>query len=61
MVDQIITQVKQVIEIIDQFQEVNQYLKDGWVLLNVHARGIASDNPPGQVSVYILGWTGPEE
>ena len=63
MVDQIITQVKQTLEIRSgeaiSGRDVNQYLKDGWVLLNVHAEGIPSDNPPSQVAVYVLGWTGP--
>lgn len=64
LVEPIIAQVKQVIEIrsgeVLSGRDVNQHLKDGWILLGVHSEDISSDNPPSQVAVYVLGWPGPE-
>ena len=36
---------------------VNDYLAEGWLLLNVYSCSIASDNGPSQYPVYVLGWT----
>ena len=37
--------------------DVNDYLAEGWLLLNVYSNSIASDNGPSQYPVYVLGWT----
>lgn len=35
---------------------VNEYLAEGWILLNVHSVSEDSDNGPTQHSEYTLGW-----
>ena len=40
---------------------VNEYLAEGWVLLNVHSVSGDSDNGPTQHAEYVLGWPGAAE
>ena len=40
---------------------VNEYLAEGWILLNVHSVSTDSDSGPTQNSEYVLGWTGDDE
>ena len=58
MADKSINQVKRVIEV---EHGVNEYLDEGWILLNVCSGSGASDNGPYQYPMYVLGWTSDEE
>jgi len=40
---------------------VNEYLNEGWRLLNTVVEEVASEHGPSQSRVYILGWTGEGE
>lgn len=39
-------------------KSVNDYLKDGWILLHVYSTPEQSVENPSQIPMYILGWTG---
>ena len=40
---------------------VNNYLDEGWMLLNVYLDNVPSDHGLVQSPVYVLGWTGEKE
>ena len=41
-------------------RRVNDLLAQGWILLHVYSTGVASDNPPSQQAMYVIGWEGSE-
>lgn len=45
---------------VDRGRRVNDFLANGWVLLHVYSKGVASDNPPSQQAMYVIGWEGSE-
>lgn len=57
-----INDVVKVMEIrgdIEQYEmNVNHYLDEGWMLLNVYMDTVPTDQGPTQRPVYVLGWIG---
>lgn len=45
----------------EKMWDANEYLAEGWVLLDVHHVSSNSDNGPTQNARFVLGWTGDAE
>ena len=48
-------------DIVQHEMNVNNYLDEGWMLLNVYLDTVPTDHGPAQKAVYVLGWTGDGE
>ena len=61
MSERSIYEVKQVTQVKHSTEEVNEYLREGWLLLLVYSESQDSDNGPNQYPVFVLGYTREEE
>ena len=61
MSEKSIYDVKQVIEVAHDSDEVNQCIGEGWILLLVYPESTPSDSGPAQYPVYVLGWPHDQE